>query len=105
LLAAVVALAACGGGSDGKSTSTAGGISDQHHREYVAGCTNAGPSAAVCECVFQQLTTKQGLNTEAKFSRMLAQLQAASASGPPAFSALPKELQAATVACKSSGGA
>jgi hypothetical protein len=102
-LMAAAALAACGGSS---SKSSAGGvaISDQHHQEYVAGCTKGGPSATFCECIYQQLTTKQGLNTEDKFKAVLVKVQTASASGNPTLSALPKEFTAATLACKAGGG-
>jgi hypothetical protein len=102
MLMAVAALAACGGSSSNSSASAA--VSDQHHQEFVAGCAKGGPTSATCECIYQQLTTKQGLSTEGKLKQLLVQVQAASASGTLVVSALPKEFTAATTACKSGGG-
>jgi hypothetical protein len=55
-----IALAACGGASGG------GAINAQDHTNFFGGCTE-NATKAMCECVFANLTTKQGINTEAKF--------------------------------------
>jgi hypothetical protein len=64
------------------------------------GAVRRRPRAKFCECIHQQLTTKQGMNTEDKFKAVLVKVQTASASGNPTVAALPKEFTAATLACK-----
>jgi hypothetical protein len=61
---AMGALSGCGGGSSS--------ISDQAHRDFVAGCTKSGPPHALCECIFARLTGKEGYNSEAKLKALAA---------------------------------
>ncbi len=58
----VTALASCGGSS---------GISGQDHRAFVAGCSKSA-QPTMCECIFTQLTTKQGYDSEAKLKALVA---------------------------------
>jgi len=58
----VIALVGCGGSS---------GISDQDHRDFVAGCSKPAPPT-MCECIFTELTTKQGCDSEAKLKALVA---------------------------------
>lgn len=60
---ATTALAACG--SSAPSTSP---LSAQDHTDFVGGCTHTGAKAALCECVYTQLTVKQGYTSEAKLT-------------------------------------
>lgn len=90
LLAA--ALAGCGGGS--------GGIPEKFHRAYVAGCTAAGPTKTGCDCIYNELTKKQGIDTEAKFKKIAQQVSDAGKSANPGAS-VPEKFRAATLACRS----
>ena len=91
-LLATVAIAACGGSdSDGGDA-----ISDQAHREYIAGCTDSGQNPAGCECLYTQLTTKQGIDTESEFKALIERVGAASGAA-----ALPPEFRQASLACRS----
>ena len=92
-----MALASCGGSDSGSES----GISDQAHREYVAGCVDSGQNREGCECLYQQLTTKQGVDTEPKFKRLIEKVSAASQTADP-VAALPPEFREASLACKSS---
>jgi hypothetical protein len=58
----VTALAGCGGSSS---------ISDQDHRDFVAGCSKSA-QPTMCECIFTQLTTKQGYDSETKLKALAA---------------------------------
>jgi hypothetical protein len=95
LLTAVV-IAGCGG----SSSESGSGISDQAHRDYVAGCVDSGQTKAGCECLYRELTTKQGVDTEPKFKRLIQEVQAASSSGNPA-AGMPPKFRNAALACKS----
>jgi len=86
-------LAGCGG-SDKSS-----GISGKFHDDYVAGCTSSGQTKAGCECIFSNLTDKQGIDTEAKFKAVADKVKSASQSGN--LAALPPEFRQAVLACKS----
>jgi hypothetical protein len=91
---AVAALAGCGG-SDSKSS----GISDKFRNDYVAGCSSTGQTKAGCECIFDNLKDKQGVNTEAEFKTLSDKVKSATTSGN--LSALPSEFRQAVLACKS----
>src|SRR3954453_4276086 len=90
----VAVLAGCGG-SDNKSS----GISDKFHSDYVSGCPSAGQTKAGCECIYTNLTQKQGVNTEAEFKTLSDKVKSATTSGN--LSALPPEVRDAVLACKS----
>jgi ABC-type phosphate/phosphonate transport system substrate-binding protein len=92
---AAAALAGCGGGSDSKSSS----ISDKFRNDYVAGCTSTGQTKAGCECIFDNLKDKQGIDTEAKFKAISDKVRSATQSGN--LTALPGEFRSAVVACRS----
>lgn len=91
-LAATV-IAGCGGSDSAK-------ISDKDHRDFVAGCTEGGSKMAGCECVFRELTTTQGVNTEAEF-KVLNKKAVAAQNASNVAAAAPPELRAATLACRS----
>jgi hypothetical protein len=90
---AIAALAGCGGG--GKSS----GVSSQVRDNYVAGCQSSGQTKAGCECLFDNLKNKQGVDTEAKFQALADKVKAATQSGNVA--ALPPEFRQAVLSCKS----
>jgi hypothetical protein len=91
---AVAVLAGCGG-SDSKSS----GISDKFHSDYVSGCTSTGQTKAGCECIYTNLTQKQGINTETEFKTLSDKVKSATTSGN--LSSLPPEFRDAVLACKS----
>jgi hypothetical protein len=91
-LLAAAAIAGCGGSS--------GGVSDQAHRGYVAGCVNSGQTKAGCECLFDQLK-KQGVDSEAKFKTLADKVKAATQTANPA-GAMPPEFRTSALACKAS---
>ena len=62
---ATTALAACG--TSGPSTSP---LSAQDNTDFVGGCTHTGAKAALCECIYTQLTVKQGYTSEAKLNTL-----------------------------------
>jgi len=62
---AATALAACG--SSGPSTSP---LTAQDHTDFVGGCTHTGAKAALCECLYTQLTVKQGYTSDAKLTTL-----------------------------------
>ena len=92
---AIAALNGCGGGSDKGSS----GISDKFRNDYVAGCTSTGQTKAGCECIFDNLKDKQGVNTEAEFKTLSDKVKSATTSGN--LTALPAEFREAVLACRS----
>ena len=91
---AVAVLAGCGG-SDKKST----GVSSNVRDNYIAGCQSSGQTKAGCECLFDNLQNKQGVNSEAKFQALADKVKAATQSGN--IAALPPEFRQAVLACRS----
>jgi hypothetical protein len=89
-------LAGCGG-SDNKSS---GGVPANVRAGYVAGCQQSGQTKAGCECLFTNLTDKEGVNTEAEFQALADKVKTATQSANPA-AALPPEFKRAAIACKS----
>ena len=89
-------LAGCGG-SDDKSSS--GGISEKFRNDYIAGCTSTGQTKAGCECIFDNLKDKHGVDTEAEFKALSDKVKSATASGN--LTALPSEFREAVLACRS----
>jgi hypothetical protein len=94
VLLTAAAIAGCGG-SDKKSS----GVSEKSHREYIAGCTDAGRPKAGCECLYDELN-KRGINTEAKFKKLARDIQDAAKTANPG-AAVPSDFRAAATACKS----
>jgi hypothetical protein len=92
-LLAAAAIAGCGGSS--------GGISSKAHSDYLAGCVSSGQTKAGCQCLFDQLTKKHGVDTESKFKSLGAKVKAATQTANPA-AAMPPEFRAAALACKAS---
>jgi hypothetical protein len=90
---AVAVLAGCGGSSG------SGGLSDKVRNDYVAGCTSSGQSKAGCECIFDNLKDKQGVDTEAKLKALSDKVKAATQSRN--LAALPPEFRQAVLACRS----
>ena len=76
-------------------------ISDQTHRDIVAGCSSTGQPQAGCECIYQQLTTKQGVDTEAKLKSLSDKITAAVKTANPG-AAVPAGYRAAVLACRGS---
>jgi hypothetical protein len=91
ILLAAVALGGCGG-SDKK----AAGPTDKAHEEFVAGCQQGGAPDAFCECLYDELVKKQGVDTAQEFSDLTA--EATKAGSDP--SAVPEELRKAAQACQ-----
>ena len=87
-------LAGCGGSGSGSSS-----ISDKFRTEYVAGCTSTGQTKAGCECIFDNLKDKQGVNTEAEFKALSDKVKSATTSGN--LTAIPAEFRNAVLSCKS----
>ena len=87
---AASAIGACGGGSSG--------ISSKFRSAYVAGCAKT-QSQEGCECLYNQLTEKQGFNTEQKLTDVSKRVAEAVQKGDR--SAFPKEFIASATACKS----
>jgi hypothetical protein len=92
LLAASV-IAGCGGSS--------GGISDKAHKDYLAGCVSSGQTKAGCQCLFDELTKKEGVDSESKFRALANKVRSATQAANPA-AAMPPEFRRAATACKSS---
>lgn len=92
---AVLVLAVAGCGSSG--------LSEKDHRDFVGGCTNSSAPRAACECIYTQLTTKQGVNSDAKLKSLYNQLQAAVRSGN-LVAGLPSQMRNAILTCRSSFG-
>jgi hypothetical protein len=90
MLLAAVSFAGCGG-SDEKV-----GLTDKSHKEFVAGCTDGGAPNAFCECLYDELVKKQGIDTEKEITKL--QEEASKAGSDP--SAVPEELRKAALACK-----
>ena len=97
VLLAAAAIAGCGDSDEGSD----GGIPDNAREEFVSGCTEGGQSKAGCECLFEQLTTKQGVDTEKEMERLRDQVEKAAAAPDPA-SAVPPGFRKAAMACRSS---
>jgi hypothetical protein len=95
---AAVALAACGG-SDGGGSKPKSGLSEKVHTDYLAGCKESGQSTDGCECLYDELTGTQGIDTEQELKDLATKIQEAQTSSDPAGSA-PKELKEAALACK-----
>jgi hypothetical protein len=91
LLLAVAGFAGCGSSGDEKV-----GLTDKSHKEFVAGCKDGGAPDAFCECLYDELVKKQGVDTEQEFSDL--QKEASKAGSDP--SAVPDKLRKAAVACK-----
>jgi hypothetical protein len=89
LVLAASAIGACGGSS---------GISSKFHRDYVAGCART-QSKDACECLYSQLTEKQGFSTEQKLKDLSDRVVAAARKGDR--SAFPEEFVNSVNACKS----
>ena len=97
---AVAALAGCGG-SGGSGGSKSGGIPDSVRNNYLAGCEQTAQTKAGCECLFDNLTTKQGVDTQQKLTALADKVKTATQSPNPA-AALPPEFRQAALACKAS---
>jgi hypothetical protein len=69
------------------------------HDDFVAGCQQGGQSKDGCECLYTELTTTQGIDTEGELKKLNDQVQAALKSPNPA-GALPDSFKKAAVACK-----
>jgi ABC-type phosphate/phosphonate transport system substrate-binding protein len=93
-IAAVAVLAGCGGGSGGSK-----GLSDKVRSDFVAGCTSSGQTQAGCECIFDDLKNKQGVDTEAKLKAMGDKVKAATQSGN--IAGIPTEFRQAVLDCRS----
>jgi acyl CoA:acetate/3-ketoacid CoA transferase len=91
-LLAAAAIAGCGGSS---------GISDKAHNDYIAGCVNAGQTKAGCQCLYDRLTKKEGVDTESKFKSLGEKVKAATQAANPA-SAMPPEFRRAVIVCRAS---
>src|SRR2546423_12725342 len=91
---AVAALAGCGGSSKSDS-----GIPASAHNDYIAGCVQSGQTKAGCDCLFDNLTRKQGVNTQDEFKALATKIQAAAGTANPG-AALPPEFRQAAIACK-----
>jgi hypothetical protein len=92
---AVLVAGAIGGcGSSGDN-----GVSDKTHDEFVAGCRQGGQRLNGCECLYTDLTKKQGLDTEDELTKLNDQVQAAVRSSNPA-GAIPDAFRKALLACK-----
>ena len=66
----------------------------------LAGCASTGQPKAGCECVFQHLTKKEGIDSESKFKDLSDRVKAATQSPNPA-AAMPPEFRRASLACRS----
>jgi hypothetical protein len=72
------------------------GLTDKSHKEFVAGCKDGGAPNAFCECLYNELVRKQGIDTEKEISDL--QEEASKAGSDP--SAVPDALRKAALACK-----
>ena len=93
-LAAVAVLAGCGGGSGGSK-----GLSDNVRNDFVSGCTSSGQPKDACECIFDDLKNKQGVDTEAKLKAMGDKVKTATQSGN--IAGIPTEFRTAVLDCRS----
>jgi hypothetical protein len=59
----------------------------------------SGQTKAGCECLFDNLTKKHGVDTEAKFKALADKITAATQTSNPA-AALPPEFRQAALDCK-----
>jgi hypothetical protein len=89
-LLAAAAIAGCGGSSSS---------SDKAHRDYVAGCVNGGQTKAGCECLWNHLSKKEGIDSEAKMKNLSDRIRAATQAPNPA-AAMPPEFRRAAFACQ-----
>jgi hypothetical protein len=77
------------------------GIPDSVHNNYLAGCEQTAQTKAGCECLFDNLTTKQGIDTQEKLKALADKVKTATQSPNPA-AAMPPEFRQAALACKAS---
>lgn len=91
LVIAVVAVSGCGGSSKGPS--------EKFHTGYTMGCTKSGQTQDGCECIYKQLTEKQGQDSAKKLTDLSRRTQEAVKAQD--ISKIPAELRRATIACKS----
>jgi hypothetical protein len=98
-LLAAAALAACGGDDNGGGSDGGGGLPDSARSDFIAGCTSSGVSEAGCECMFDELTGTQGLDTEEELQQLQEDVQAATQEPDPA-AAMPTEFREAAQACQ-----
>jgi hypothetical protein len=102
LLLAALTLAACGGddnGGGGGSGDSGGDLPANTKTDFVAGCTATGVSEAGCECMYEELTGTQGIDTEEELIQLQEDIQEASQQPDPA-AAMPQEFRDAAEACK-----
>lgn len=93
-LAAVAVLAGCGGGSGGSK-----GLSDKVRNDFVTGCTSSGQTKDGCQCIFDDLKNKQGVDTEAKLKAIGDKVKTATQSGN--IAGIPTEFRTAVLDCRS----
>jgi hypothetical protein len=91
ILLAAAAFAGCGGSGD------KAGPTEKDHTEFVKGCRDGGAPNAFCECLYDELVKKRGIDTRSEFSQLT---EDASKAGTDA-SAVPDQLRKAAQACKS----
>ena len=65
----------------------------------MAGCTSTGQTKAGCECIFDNLKDKHGIDTEAEFKTLSDKVREATKSGN--LTALPAEFRSAVLDCRS----
>ena len=90
LLASAALAVGCGGGDDEKV-----GLSDKSHDDFISGCTNGGAPEEGCECLYDELVKKQGIDTEDELKDLQSKVQDAASSGN-----VPEELRTAATNCK-----
>jgi hypothetical protein len=100
-LAAALLLALAIAGCGGSGASGGDDLSRQFRTNFVAGCVDSGQPDVGCECLYHELSTKQGIDTQTKFRALSTKLQAAMRAPNPAAAA-PPEFVAAGQACRAS---
>jgi hypothetical protein len=83
-IAAAAAIAGCG--SDDKDRSEAG-PSDRVHKSFTASCLKSGGNKEDCECVYDNLTQEQGIDTDQDFQALADKITSGTtgSNAPPEF--------------------